>query len=79
MKRDFNPMSGKPTNLTAGSHTSGKVGGAANPSGGAGRQMGPGIARGFLISGTGSTYKTGGKFASANSAKKTKRAKSRKG
>lgn len=71
-----NPMkSREAVNLTAGKHTSGKVGGAASPKMGAGKIMGPSIAKGYLISGTGKTGATGGKFRGANSAKRTKGSK----
>jgi hypothetical protein len=77
-KPNFNPMkaSGEPTNVSAGVHTSRKVGGAANPKGGAGRQIGPGIAKGYLVTGTGNTMPTGGYFRGANKAKLVKKGKS---
>lgn len=73
-----NPMkggTGGPVNVTSGRHTSGNVGGAASPKGGAGSQMGPSIAKGYLVTGTGDTRPTGGKFAGANKAKMSKASK----
>lgn len=60
----FNPMRDKPINLTKGQHTPSKVSNKM----GAGSQMGPSIAKGFLVTGTGDTRPTGGKFTKANSA-----------
>ena len=59
-----NPMKAKPINLTKGQHTPSKVSNKM----GAGSQMGPSIAKGFLVTGTGDTRPTGGKFTRANSA-----------
>jgi hypothetical protein len=73
-----NPMKAtkEPINMTAGRHTSTKQGGT--PKGGAGRQIGPSIASGYLVSGKGDTHSTGGYFRKANSSKLSKRS-SKKG
>lgn len=59
-----NPMKAPAINLTKGQHTPSKVSNKM----GAGSQMGPSIAKGFLVTGTGDTRPTGGKFTKANSA-----------
>jgi hypothetical protein len=60
----FNPMKNGAINLTKGQHTPSKV---TNKMG-AGSQMGPTIAKGFLVTGVGDTRPTGGKFTKANTA-----------
>lgn len=73
-----NPMKARsePVNLTAGDDPGKKH--TRSVSKGAGKQMGPSIAPGYLVTGTGKTGATGGPFAKANTAKKTKSSKSRK-
>jgi len=66
MKANFNPMNSKPINLSAGVHVPTK----AKHQMGAGKQMGPSIAKGYLVSGTGTTTPTGGPFKRANRAPK---------
>jgi hypothetical protein len=61
---------GEPVNLTAGNDMGKKN--ARSVKTGAGSRFGPTIAPGFLVSGTGGTKATGGKFAGANKAKMTK-------
>jgi hypothetical protein len=63
-KEAFNPMKAPVVNLTKGVHTLSKVSNKM----GAGKQMGPTIAPGYLVSGTGDTRARGGKFAGANKA-----------
>lgn len=78
MKADFNPMNDKnaPVNASAGQHMGKKSPG--NNKGGAGSVMGATIAPGYLVTGKGSTFATGGKFRSANSARRTKGSRSSK-
>lgn len=81
MKGNFNPMkaSGEPMNVSAGVHTSRKVGKAASPKMGAGSQMGPTINKGYPMNGDVSSTSAGpGKFRGANKAKMTKGSKKRK-
>lgn len=74
MKFSPNPMKskGEPVKLSGGKHTSGKVGRHASPSGGAGKGLGPSIAKGYPMTGKAKTAKTGGPFAKADTAKTAK-------
>lgn len=75
-----NPMkSREAVNVSTGHHTSGKTGRHSSPKMGAGRVLGPPIAKGYLISGTGTTMPTGGKFRSAATAKRSKGSKKGRG
>lgn len=67
---------GEPVNMTAG-HDVGKKN-ARTVKTGAGSQAGPRIGVGFLVTGEGKTFATGGKFKGANKAKMTKGSTKRK-
>lgn len=75
MKANFNPMKakGEPMKIGAGEHTSSK--GHSKNKMGAGKQMGPSIAKGFRITGKGKTGPTGGPFKKADKAGSKKGAK----
>lgn len=77
MKFNPNPMKakGEPVNASKGEHTSGKTGRHKNPKMGAGKDLGPSVGKGYPLTGKSDSNKTGGKFASADTAKSTSKTK----